>query len=241
MFKIEPLTENCRAVMTGAPHVCIGVSPFNSYFSTHRLTALAQWALSEFVDCHFFIPDSAAAYTMEALGYPPERARHKARRQGAYVHNKVRTALQGLGVEDPDSRILGMDRLQRTPRYTELLSKAQALYVRDEDFRIACLGASHWVLDRKLPPGAEPTPEQLELAVRYFLAELPLFTDTAGIVGSSTPGSLFVYHHRVAFLERFYRRELGWTPAPGQGFLVVSDEPGTGEPAVVGAAGESAS
>ncbi|MFH8365825.1 tRNA-dependent cyclodipeptide synthase [Streptomyces sp. NPDC018031] len=221
MFDIEPLTENCGIVLQKASHACIGVSPFNSYFSTTRLTALAGWALSQFDSCHFFVPDTAAAYTLEALGYPPDRARHKAQRQGQYVHNKITTALRHLGVEEPAGLILGMDRLSRNARYGELLETAQALFRDDDAFRAACLDASHWVLDRKLPPGAVPTDEQLLLAVRYFLAELPLFVDSAGI--TETGASMFVYHHRVDFLERFYRNQLSWSPEAGQGFLVVRE------------------
>ncbi|MBH5336777.1 tRNA-dependent cyclodipeptide synthase [Streptomyces pactum] len=225
MFDIEPLTERCGTVLREASHACIGVSPFNSYFSTRRLTELAGWALSAFGSCHFFVPDAAAAYTLEALGDTPERARHKAGRQGRYVRNKVTTALRTLGVAEPADLILGMDRLSQNARYRELLDAAQLLFETDAAFRAACLDASLWVLDRKLPPGARPTPEQLGKAVRYFLAELPLFTDSAGIAGAGARSSMFVYHHRVRFLERFYRGELTWSPAPGQGFLVVRERP----------------
>ncbi|WP_050986820.1 tRNA-dependent cyclodipeptide synthase [Streptomyces sudanensis] len=233
MFEIEPLTERCRGLLPEAVHVCIGVSPFNSYFSTPRLRRLADWALTRFPGVHFFVPDAAAAYTLEALGYDPARARHKAQRQGQYVHNKICTALRAEGVEHPEDLVLGMDRLHGTARYTELLDEAHRRFHEDGDFRAACLDASHWVLDRKLPPGTVPTEEQLRGAVRYFLAELPLFVDSGGIAGHGP--SFFVYHQRVAFLERFFRHELSWRPVDGQGFLVVreaaGDVPAAEEPA----------
>ncbi|GAA3188135.1 cyclo(L-leucyl-L-leucyl) synthase [Streptomyces virens] len=221
MLECEPLTERCGGLLSEATHVCIGVSPFNSYFSTPRLRRLAGWALRRFGNVHFFVPDAVAAYTLEALGYEPDRARHKARRQGQYVHNKIATALHTLGVANPDRHVLGMDRLYGTPRYLTLLDEAYRCFQEDEDFRTACLGASHWVLERNLPPGATPGEEQLHSAARYFLAELPLFADAGGITGHRP--SLFVYHQRVAFLERFYRRELSWRPTDGQGFLVVRE------------------
>lgn len=236
MFNSEPLTERCGALLPTASHVCIGVSPFNSYFSTERLTALAKWALTRFEQCHFFIPDTVAAHTLEALGYAPARARRKAARQGQYVHNKVATALRALGVADPQRLVLGMARLVERPRYCELAAQAGALFEQNADFRAACLDATHWVLDRKLPPGTTPDEEQLRLAVRYFLAELPLFADPGGICGAGP--SLFVYHQRVAFLEKFYRGELPWAPAPGQGFLVVrEDETSTAETPMLGVGG----
>ncbi|WP_189533982.1 tRNA-dependent cyclodipeptide synthase [Streptomyces roseolilacinus] len=242
MFEIEPLTERCRGLLPTAVHVCVGVSPFNSYFNGPRLLRLAEWALRRFPHVHFFVPDTAAAYTLEALGYAPSRARHKAQRQGRYVHNKICTALRELGVREPESLVLGMDRLHDTPRYTRLLDEAHLRFRRDEDFRAACLDASHWVLDQKLPPGTAPTEEQLRGAVRYFLAELPLFADAGGIAGHRP--SFFVYHHRVAFLERFFRHELGWRPVDGQGFLVVRDRtpdaPEEQQPAGAALAGEVA-
>lgn len=222
MFNSEPLTERCGSLLSTASHVCIGVSPFNSYFSTERLTALAQWALTRFERCHFFIPDTVAAYTLEALGYPQARARRKAARQGQYVHNKVATALRALDVDQPQRLVLGMAQLAERPRYGELLAQAQELFAADAAFRDACLDATHWVLDRKLPPGSTPDAEQLQHAVRYFLAELPLFADSGGICGAGP--SFFVYHQRVAFLEEFYSGRLSWAPAPGQGFLVVQEE-----------------
>lgn len=224
MFEIEPLTENCRELLPEAAVACIGVSPFNSYFSTRRLTALAGWAMERFERVRFFVPDTVAAYTLEALGCEPGRARHKARSQGRYVHNKITTALRSLGVEEPRRLVLGMERLGGSARYGQLLAEAHLLFREDASFRAACMEASHWVLDRRLPPGTVPGEEQLRRAVRYFLAELPLFADSAGVAGVAGNGSsFFVYHQRVVFLERFYRRELSWRPVPGQGFAVVRE------------------
>ncbi|MFD7668599.1 tRNA-dependent cyclodipeptide synthase [Streptomyces sp. NPDC059788] len=221
MFVIEPLTERCRGYLPTATHVCIGVSPFNSYFTTPRLRRLADWALTRFESVHFFVPDMAAAHTLRALGYDLDRARHKARRQGQYVHNKIVTALRALGVENPAGLVWGMDRLHHTPRYLTLFDEVHQRYEADESFGKACLDASHWVLEHKLPPGTTATEEQLREAVRYFLAELPLFIDAGGIAGHRV--SFFVYHQRVAFLERFFSRELSVRPTSGQGFLIVRE------------------
>jgi hypothetical protein len=88
MVNVDPLTAECARVFPDADGVCIGVSPFNSYFSAERLLGLASWGLNNFRTCHFFIPDEAAAYTLEALGYAPRRARQNAWRQGRYVSTR---------------------------------------------------------------------------------------------------------------------------------------------------------
>ncbi|WP_443060083.1 tRNA-dependent cyclodipeptide synthase [Streptomyces sp. NBC_00444] len=87
----------------------------------------------------------------------------------------------------------------------------------DADFFRACLPASAWALERRLPEGAAPTLEQLRSAGRYFLAELPLFLDTPRIAGVSA--SVFCYHQVPAFLDDLFHHRLSLRPAEGQGFL----------------------
>ncbi|MEU0465445.1 tRNA-dependent cyclodipeptide synthase [Amycolatopsis sp. NPDC006131] len=221
-FHVRPLSARCRQPLVSRAHICFGISPFNGYFTPERLAHLAAWGLREFAGVHFFVPDAPAAYTLEAMGYPPERARHKARRQGQYLRNKIRRALTDLGVPDPDRLVLGSAELEGRRRYRRLLAEAERQFDRDIEFRTACLDASRWVLDNRLPPGCTPTPAQLHCAVRYFLAELPLFTDTAGIVDAGS--SVFGYHQCIPFLHQLYRGELAWKPVTGQGFAVLTPQ-----------------
>lgn len=220
-YEMEPLSTECAQVLERMEHVCIGVSPFNSYFSTERLASLAKWASTCFADFHFFVPDDITRFTFEALGYPAGRARQKAHRQSRYTHNKIRSALSALCVPNVDEHVLSMVRLDANPRYQELFDQVVRLFRDSEAFRDACLEATRWVLEHKLPDGRAAEPGELRLGVRYFLAELPLFAGSGHIVGTSH--SLFAYHQRVGFLERFFNRELEWRPLPGQGFLVVRD------------------
>lgn len=216
-----PLCGRCRPHLEAGQHVCFGVSPFNGHFTRERVAALAAWGRRRFRSMHFFVPDVPAVATLEALGYPRERAEHKARRQANLVRNKIRAALRDLDVDDPDGAILDWAALAGNERYRDLLAQATGLFEADAGFRGVCLEATEWVLRGRLPAGATPTAEQLGCAVRYLLAELPLFVDTAGIVGEET--SVFCYHDRVSFLERFYRSEFALTPAASQGFAVVVD------------------
>lgn len=207
--------------MARRTHACFGISPFNSYFTTQRIIDLARWGFDEFDAAHFFVPDLPAAYTLEALGYPPQRAAHKARRQGQYVRNKIARALTEVGVHEPQRLILGSSELDSNPRYRQLLDEAQRLFDLDPDFRAECLEASRWVLENRLPAGSSATDDQLRSAVRYLLAELPLFTDTGAIVGAES--LVFCYHQGIGFLQRLYRGELTWKPAEGQGFGVLTE------------------
>ncbi|UGY90999.1 tRNA-dependent cyclodipeptide synthase [Streptomyces gobiensis] len=212
-----PLTDRCRAVFASRAHACVGISPFNSHFTAERIAVLARWALGAFTRVHFFVPDTAAAFTLEALGYAPEKAVWKARRQGQYVRNKITRALSEAGISAPDAVILDGQTLSVNDAYQELLKQVEDRYRADPAFARACLGASAWTLERRVPAGQRPTPEQLRGAVRYFLAELPLFLDTPGIAGVTT--SVFCYHQVPAFLDDLFHHRLALRPVAGQGYL----------------------
>nr|WP_248868108.1 tRNA-dependent cyclodipeptide synthase [Streptomyces halobius] len=71
------------------------------------------------------MPDTAAAFTLEALGYAPDKAAWKARRQGQYVRNKITRALSEAGIGAPDALILDGQALARKPDYQELLEQVE--------------------------------------------------------------------------------------------------------------------
>jgi cyclo(L-tyrosyl-L-tyrosyl) synthase len=217
---VEPLSEGCAAVVERGEHACFGISPFNSYFSTERIRDLAAWGLGRFERVDFFVPDAPSAFTFEALGYAPEKAAWKARRQGQYTRNRIATALGSLDVAEDGARVLGWAELEGNAAFGRLHEDGLWRYAEDAQFRDACREASGWVLAGKLPAGQRPDAEQVEQAVRYFLAELPLFLDTPSIVDAGI--SVFCYHQPPDVLRRLYAGELGRRPAAGQGFAVVT-------------------
>ncbi|GAA3500948.1 tRNA-dependent cyclodipeptide synthase [Streptomyces prasinosporus] len=216
---VTPLSARCAEAVERGEHVCFGISPFNGYFSTARIRELAAWGLAGFERVDFFVPDAPSAFTLEAVGYSPEKAAWKARRQGQYTRNKIVTALASLGVVDAGARVLGWAELERNAAFQRLHEGGLRRYAEDPGFRDACREATGWVLAGKLPPGRVPEAGQVERAVRYFLAELPLFLDTPSIVGAGA--SVFCYHRPPEVLRRLYAGELGWRPAEGQGFAAV--------------------
>lgn len=137
-----PLCCRCRPHLDSGEHACFGISPFNGHFTRERVAALAAWGRRQFRSMHFFVPDVPAAATLEALGYSPERAESKARRQANLVRNKIRAALRGVGVDDPDHSILDWAALTGNERFRDLLATATGLFVADEGFRAACLEAT---------------------------------------------------------------------------------------------------
>ena len=101
----QSLTGNCARNFELREHCCFGISPFNSYFSEDRIRELARWGTREFKSIHFFIPDVPSVYTLEAQGYPREKAEWKARRQSQYLKNKIHRALISLSISDEAAQV----------------------------------------------------------------------------------------------------------------------------------------
>ncbi|ASU81838.1 tRNA-dependent cyclodipeptide synthase [Nocardiopsis gilva YIM 90087] len=216
---VRPLSPYCVPALAERTHACLGISPFNGYFTTGRIRDLAAWALNRFESMHLYMPDGPTATTLAALGYAPARAAAKARSQCRYLRNKMVRALDDLGVPAPEELILDSAALADNTRYQELLNDAHALFDHDSEFRRSCLEAARWVLHGRIAPD-EMSQERLRTAVPYLLAELPLFSHTPEIVDVSV--SVFCYHRPPEFVEHLVHRRLAWCPLPKQGFAVVT-------------------
>lgn len=224
-LKTKPITRHCNRNLDSKIHACFGISPFNSYFSEARIRELALWGKNKFNSMHFFIPDIPSVYTLEALGYDSEKAAWKARRQCQYLHNKTYKALRDVGFTGTraSDMVLNWETLSSNQRFLALYNEVKTLFELDSSFQTACLEASNWVLERRVPEGKTLTLEMLRSAARYLLAEIPLFLDTAGIVEKES--SVFCYHQSVKFLDDLFNKRLTISPSGSQGFVVIEPQP----------------
>ncbi len=225
-WSAEPLTARCRTAFDAREHAVLGISPFNSYYSEERIRELVEWGLQTFRTVHLFVPDEPSAYTLAAAGYTPADAVTKARRQANYLRNKIGRALEGLGISASasDEMLAPWSRVSTNPQYQAGFARGVDAYERDPAFRHACRATASWVLQRRTSESSGLAPEAIEGAVRYLLAELPLFIDSVGIFGQRA--SVFCYHQSVPFLQDLFGECFGLTVVEGQGFLRVrlSDE-----------------
>lgn len=217
-----PVTPVCAGLLDAREHAVIGISPFNSYFSEEKIEFLIRWAKEKFKSFHIYVPDGPAVFTLKASGYTEARAIKKARRQGSWLANKIGRAMAKLGIEEQQQTelLLNSSRLDGLKAYQSLLDRAYALYETDAWFREGCIKSSEWVLNGKVEDADALTPEVLNSAVRYFLAELPFFIDSAQITGASS--SLFVYHQCPAFVRQLLNEKRGEIVSERQGFLVAT-------------------
>lgn len=225
MFIPHPLTRSCSDALSLGHHAVLGISPFNSYFSTTRIQQLAAWGLRHFASIHLFVPDVPAAYTLEALGYAPNKAAKKARRQANYLRNKILRALARL--EMPPNQIAEIivfsDRLVANASYQHKLRVCEHVYHSRPSFRSACHEAARWVLQNHISPEVSVTPAMLQTAARYLLAELPLFIDSVSIF--EQPTSVFGYHQSTMFLQQLYEGHFPVSVSAGQGFVLLEPSP----------------
>lgn len=214
---MKPVSAACAAIVEARRHAVIGVSPFNSYFSEARLEALFGWAERNFERFDVFVPDEAARFTLEAMGYPPSRARKKAHRRARYLGNKILRALDRAVAHPEAVRVWNHESLSTSDPYRRLLAETEARFESDAQFRAACMDCSRWVLEAQ--SDAPPSEETLLRAVDYFLAEMPFFMDSAAIAGAAS--SVFCYHQCPGSLRLFYTDRPAGLIADRRAFLVV--------------------
>jgi len=216
---MKPVSNICASIFEAKSHAVIGVSPFNSYFSEARLAALFGWAHDTFDSFHVFVPDEATKYTLEAVGYGEAKAAKKARRQANYLLNKIRRALLSADPTFDMSNILTNGTLAVNEPYRRLLANVEGRFESDAVFRRQCLECTRWVLENQIETVDDINDAMLSLAVRYLLEEMPLFMDSAGIVGVTS--SVFCYHNCPNVLRSFYEDRSFGQINECQGFLIV--------------------
>ncbi len=217
-----PVTPVCAGLFNAHEHAVIGISPFNSYFSEEKIENLICWTKQHFDAFHIYVPDGPSQYTLEALGYPEGKAHKKASRQARWLFNKIRRSLKAAGCDEDrfDECILCSRALDKNQAYCQLLEEVELLFENDANFRSGCIETSTWVLNGQAGALEEITPGMVKCAVRYFKAELPLFMDSAALVGANS--SVFAYQQCPPFLEKLLLERRGDIIRARQGFVKVT-------------------
>jgi len=212
-MQVHGITESCSVLWGRGATALIGISPFNSYFDEDRLRQLLAFCARDARDVVLFIPDEVTRYTLEARGYPPDRAIKKMRRQVQYLRNKIVRAANGA-----PPPILGCLELSQLPEYIRRHAELEQRFESDSEFRQGCLATTRWVLAAS--PDEEVSEQTMLLGVRYLLAELPLFLHAPEILRRTEIA--FVYHQCPEFVRDLYRGRCGTTVSTGQAFVEIT-------------------
>ncbi len=203
------------------PFALIGISPFNSYFSTEKILEICEWIHNEYDDFAIFIPNEISKYTFEALGYTEARANRKIKKQDNYTINKINKALAYFYAKYPEKQNIKshtISELRQYESYEDLYSVYSNMFLNNKEFRNNCLEVTEWVLLNSNTTNSVIEDYQKNIAVQYFLFELPIMTHATNIL--KIDACDFVYHSIPNFLKHLYLgKEL---VSPKQRFLVLS-------------------
>lgn len=216
-----PLTPYCRKIVALRDHACLGISPFNSFFSESKMRSLFFWAAETFDSFTVFLPDTPFVHTFEALGYSHQKAKKKVHKQIRYLRNKINRALEGCPISQQkmDDMILDFSKLSENPYYQEKYREVKFCFEHDSRFRHDCLEASALVLGSKIQ--GEIKLSQKRKAVEYLLAEIPVISGSSEICGAKS--SVFCYYHSVPLFVNLFSGVYEYQSSPKQAFLVVGE------------------
>ncbi|MFF8960630.1 tRNA-dependent cyclodipeptide synthase [Streptomyces sp. NPDC014894] len=218
-FTVEPCTPESALLVDEAEHALIGLSPWNAYYKPRTVEALVDWACEHFKKVDFVIPGYEAVHTLTAAGYGVADAVHRTRRAVKQLRNPVRRALLRRGADDPEHRVHTWTALTARPAYAAARRRAETAYREDAAVRRACRETASGAV-RHAGGGTEPTEAQIDRAVGYAIAELPLVVEGPEVFGVTS--SVCVYHRRMDLLEPFIQGETAaFRPSTGQGYAVV--------------------
>lgn len=188
------------------PFALIGISPFNSYFSTEKILKICEWINSRYNDFAIFIPDEISRYTFEALGYTESRIGRKIKKQDNYTLNKTYTALSYFYNNHPQKkdqiRVHTISQLKHEKSFQDIYHIYSHKFVSDKQFRQNCLEVTEWVLLNNNAKDHKIEEFHKNIAAQYFLTELPILTNATNIL--KVESCDFVYHSIPKFLKQLY-------------------------------------
>ena len=204
-------TPNLSPKLPKRNFALIGISPFNSYFSSSKILELCQYVANSYNNFAIFIPDKISKFTLTALGYDDNRIHHKVRKQDNYTINKVNKALLSFyqnNIIYPEIKIYNISILQQNITYQQLYKYYKTLFLENQVFRKNCLEVTEWVLYCNKKHKNEPfliTDQQKHIAVEYFLSELPIMANMSSILNNQSCD--FIYHTIPSFLKKIFEKK----------------------------------
>jgi cyclo(L-tyrosyl-L-tyrosyl) synthase len=207
--------------VTGRDHVLVGLSPMNGRYTPEYIRKLIYWLQPRFRSIDVILPGFEAAYTLVAAGQPPAQAVRRARRAYRQVRNPAVRALADLGVPDAARHVTSWTRLHANATYRAALIRSRRACLTDSRIRRACREMTEQVV-RGAAGGREIAAADIDIAMRYVIAEIPLFTHGPSLFGATD--SVFVYHRPTPLVAAIASGDCILTAEPGQSWAVVTDE-----------------
>ncbi|MFE3121368.1 tRNA-dependent cyclodipeptide synthase [Streptomyces niveus] len=221
-FRVEGLDLSSPLLFERYGTVVLGLSPFNSFYSTGTVTALCRSAAASCPDVQVVLPGAPeSALRSISAGKAPRHAVLRSKRVIHNMRNVARRTLADSGVPDTDSRVHVLTRFAAHPRYRKIRARVETAYRTQAPMREAVQAMTRTALATSID--SEPTAAQIEDNARYIFAESPLLLDATGVLGR--PRTLFVYHRRVPLYDVVAAGRIpGLTLGAGHVLSVLTDE-----------------
>ena len=198
-FDIEGHSRACDSLIMRKEHVLIGISPFNSRFSTFYVSQLLSWAHAYFSEVDILLPDEKyTTLLLTASGIPQTKAERKVRKELNRHRKRIEQNLEALGESADLTRIIDFSDYQSNPIYKNLMWSAIESYKSNKIFRMACNEMSLQAIRGRLAATVNThnalrvSEAQINIAVPYIFAEIPFYVDTPRILGKQS--SILAYH-----------------------------------------------
>lgn len=219
-YLFYPVNLHSKQIFDKKEFALIGVSPFNSFFSYENIYLILKSISHTFNNFSIFIPNKISSFTLKALGYSDQRINHKVRKQDNYLKNKTIKALEQLN-HSHDNKIVLLSNLINNDEYNKSYNLCLKLYNENSLFKQGCIETSSWVLSaHENSRNIVINKEMNEIAVQYFLRELPIFLNSSEIL--NVKSCIFIYHNIPQFLQQIYN---DYNLAnQHQGFAVIKNE-----------------
>lgn len=217
-IQFEAVRNPYTGTINEKAHCLLGISPFNSYFIEDNLLILFKWAFNFFNEVSIFLPDEISVHTLQAIGYKYPKAIHKTNRQDRYLKNKVIRSLNKLNIQPDliDKSIITLSNLKNNSNYKRIYQDFLYKFDHVSSFRDGCLTTAEWILSNYISDQQITFDKKYE-AVKYFLAEMPLFANTPMIL--NVPYSSMIYQSIPNYLKQMFCENK--YIAPNQNFIIA--------------------
>jgi cyclo(L-tyrosyl-L-tyrosyl) synthase len=218
-FTLTPVTGGEAFFPDDPEHALLGISPWNGKYKPAYIEALVGWACSRFPRVDVLVPGYEAAHTLIAAGWAPRTAVRRAKRAIRQLRKPALHALSQAGLQEPHKHVHTWTQMLANTPYTATLRRVRTAYRSDRATRRVCRDNARNTI-RHLS-GREPDPAQLDLAVSYPIAELPMVIDAPRIFGVAS--SVFIYHRDMELIHPFVNSDsTALTPGAGQSYAIAT-------------------
>jgi cyclo(L-tyrosyl-L-tyrosyl) synthase len=200
----------------------IGMSPGNSYFKDEEIAYLLKTSTDRFGRVAILIADIPAISTYIALGYPENRARRdKAIPKGNALKNRVRNAMEQLGLTEETARIINWERdIENNPLFTTAYDTLSNLYARSGAFHEIASVTTRDVLEGSGKP-IKDMGVAVGIAVHYLLSELAFLECAPSLL--NVDKVVYVYHRNWRVYEDYIAGKFDGIPKPNLDFILIEN------------------